>query len=55
MPKAKQQWLLYRCVKGELTPLSKPYKTKRQAEKGREKYPEKERKGIGVGIIRQNG
>jgi hypothetical protein len=36
----------------ELTPLSKPFKTREQAEKTREKYPERLRKRIGVGVIR---
>jgi hypothetical protein len=36
----------------EFTPLSKPFKTKEQAEKGREKYPECLRKRIGVGVTR---
>jgi hypothetical protein len=39
---------------GELTPLSKPLKNKQQAEKARLKYPERERKAIGVGVIRTN-
>ena len=36
----------------ELTPLSKPFKTREQAEKAREKYPERLRKRIGLGVIR---
>jgi len=30
----------------------KPFRTKEQAEKAREKYPERLRKGIGLGVIR---
>jgi hypothetical protein len=52
MSKIVEQWLLFKYVGGELTPLSKPFKTKAQAEKAREKYPERERKGIGRGVIR---
>ena len=52
MPKITQQWLLFRYVHGEFTPLSKPLKSKAAAEKERLKYPEKERKKIGVGVIR---
>jgi len=52
MPKIIEQWLLYRYVGGEFTPLSKPFKTKEQAEKARVKYSEKERKSIGVGVIK---
>jgi hypothetical protein len=36
----------------EFTPLSKPFKTRLQAEKARAKYPERLRKRIGVGVIR---
>jgi hypothetical protein len=36
-------------------PLSKPFKTKEQAEKAREKYPERLRKRIGIGAIRIKG
>jgi len=43
MPKIIQQWLLFKYVDGKFTPLSKPFKTKKQAEKARRKYPERER------------
>jgi len=33
MPKTIEQWLLFKYVDGEFTPLSKPFKTKLQAEK----------------------
>jgi hypothetical protein len=52
MPKTTEQWLLFRYVDGELTPLSKPFKTKQQAEKARRKYAEKQRKSVGLGVIR---
>lgn len=52
MPKIIEQWLLFKYVNGEFTPLSKPFKKKEAAEKARSKYPEKERKTIGVGVIR---
>lgn len=55
MPKITEQWLLFRYVGGEFTPLSKPLKTKAQAEKARMKYPERERKTIGIGVIRTKG
>jgi hypothetical protein len=50
-----EQWLLFRYVGGEFTPLSKPFKTKVQAETARLKYSERERKAIGIGVIRTNG
>jgi hypothetical protein len=52
MPKITQQWLLFKYVAGEFTPLSKPFKTKQQAEKARSKYPERQRKTIAIGMIR---
>jgi hypothetical protein len=52
MSKTTAKWLLFRYVDGECVPLSKPFKTKQLAEKARSKYPERERKGIGLGVIR---
>jgi hypothetical protein len=47
-----EQWLLYKYVGLEFTPLSKPFKTKREAEKARLKLPERERRTVAVGVIR---
>jgi hypothetical protein len=52
MPKIIEQWLLFKYVDGEFTPLSKPFKAKQQAEKARRKYPERQRKTIALGVIR---
>jgi hypothetical protein len=52
MPKTVEQWILFEYVEGQLTPLSKPFKSKKLAEKERKKYPDKERRKIGVGFIR---
>jgi hypothetical protein len=52
MAKPTERWLLYKHVAGEFTPLSKPFKTKVAAEKARLKYPERERRIIGLGVIR---
>lgn len=52
MPRIIEQWLLFKYIGGEFTLLSKPFKTKQQAEKARRKYPERERKTIAVGVIR---
>jgi hypothetical protein len=46
------RWLLFEYKGLELVILSKPFKTKELAEKARQKYPERERKGIAVGVIR---
>jgi hypothetical protein len=43
---------IFEYVGLEFTPLSKPFKTRKQAEKARKKYPERLRKRIGVGVIR---
>jgi hypothetical protein len=55
MPRIIERWLLFQHIGGEFTPLSKPLKKKEQAEKARQKYPERERKTIGVGLIRIKG
>ena len=47
-----EQWLLFKYIDGEFTPLSKPFKTKAAAEKARLKLPERERRGVAVGVIR---
>jgi hypothetical protein len=47
VPKIIEQWLLFKYIDGQFTPLSKPFKTKQQAGKARRKYPERERKTIG--------
>jgi hypothetical protein len=47
-----QQWLLFKYIEGQFTPLSKPFKTKDQAERARLKLPERERRGVAVGVIR---
>ena len=52
MPKTVEQWFLFEYVGLEFTPLSKAFKTREQAEKAREKYPERLRKRIGLGVIR---
>jgi hypothetical protein len=46
------RWLLFEYKGLELVILSKPFKIKKLAEKARQKYPERERKGIAVGVIR---
>jgi hypothetical protein len=53
MSKTIEQWLLFEYVGLEFTPFSKPFKTREQAVKAREKYPERLRKRIGFGVIRR--
>ncbi len=52
MPKIIEQWLLFKYVEGQFTPLSKPFKTKAAAEKARLKLPERERREVAVGVMR---
>jgi hypothetical protein len=52
MPKTIERWLLFKYIGLKFIPLSKPFKTKQLAEKARSKYPERQRKTIGLGVIR---
>jgi hypothetical protein len=52
MAKTENRWVLYTCVEGQMTPLSRPFKTKAEAERARKKYPEKERGAMAVGFVR---
>jgi hypothetical protein len=52
MPKIIEQWLLFKYIDGQFTPLSKMFKTKAAAEKTRSKLPERERRQVAVGMIR---
>jgi hypothetical protein len=47
-----ERWLLFTYVGGQFTPLSKPFKTKDQAEKARLKLPERERRKVAMSVIR---
>jgi hypothetical protein len=44
------EWFLFDYKSGVPDVESKPFKTKADAEKARQKYPVRERGGIGVGI-----
>jgi hypothetical protein len=46
------RWVLFEYNGLELVVLSKPFKTKKLAEKARQKYPERERRKIGIGVVR---
>ena len=41
------------AARSKFTPLFKPFKTREQVEKAREKLPERLRKKIGLGVIRR--
>jgi hypothetical protein len=47
-----EQWLLFKYVDGQLTPLSKPFNTKAAAEKARLELPEREQRKVAVGVAR---
>jgi hypothetical protein len=47
-----EQWLLFKYIDGQFTPLSKPFKSKAEAEEARLKLPERERRGVAAGVIR---
>jgi hypothetical protein len=47
-----ERWVLFRYVGGQIVTLSKPFKTKQEAEWARLKLPEKEQRGVAVGVIR---
>jgi hypothetical protein len=51
MAKTTVQWVLFRYVDGKITALSKPFDSKEQAEQARLKYPEQERRTIGLGRV----
>jgi hypothetical protein len=51
MSKLVEQWLLFTYIDGRFTPLSKPFKKKAHAQRAREKYPERQRKLIGLGRL----
>lgn len=53
MSKTIDQWVLFQYKEGEPMPLSKPFKSKAEAEKKRDTFSGKEGKGIGIGLVRQ--
>jgi hypothetical protein len=50
--KSVRWWLLFEYNGLEPVILSKPFKTKKLAEKARLKYPDRVRKKIGIGLMR---
>lgn len=52
MAKTIVRWLLYKFVNGEYIALTKAFKTKAAAQKAQLKYPERERRTIGLGVVR---
>jgi len=50
--KTSVRWLLFEYKGLELVILSKPFKTKELAEKARLKYPDRARRKIGIGVVR---
>ena len=50
--KASVRWVLFEYKGVELVILSKPFRTKKLAEKARLKYPDRERRKVGIGVVR---
>jgi hypothetical protein len=50
--KSSVRWLLFEYKGLELIVLSKPFKTKKLAEKARQKYPDHVARKIGIGVVR---
>jgi len=50
--KTSARWLLFEYKGLELVFLSKPFKTRILAEKARLKYADRERRKIGIGVVR---
>ena len=50
--KTSVRWPLFEYKGLELVILSKGFKTKKLAEKARQKYPERIRRKIGIGVVR---
>ncbi len=46
------RWMLFEYQGLELVILSKPFKTKKLAEKARLKYPDRVARKIGIGLVR---
>jgi hypothetical protein len=52
MFKPVKRYLLFKYVAREPTRLSKPFETNEEADKAREKYAERLRNTVGLGLIR---
>jgi hypothetical protein len=50
--KSSVRWLFFEYDGLELVILSKPFKTKKLTEKARQKYPDRIRRKIGIGLIK---
>jgi hypothetical protein len=50
--KSSVRWFLFEYQGRNLVILSKGFKTKKLAEKARLKYPERDRRKIGIGVVR---
>ena len=50
--KSSVRWALFEYKGLELVILSKPFKSKKLAEKARLKYPDRVRRKIGIGVTR---
>jgi hypothetical protein len=51
----KDHWILFEYIGAQMTPLSKPVKSKALAEQARGKFPERDQRAIGVGVVKTTG
>jgi hypothetical protein len=52
--KSAKRWQLFRYVGRELTPVSKPFKTRQAAERARTKLPKKDHRSTAIGLLSSN-
>jgi hypothetical protein len=50
--KTSVRWVLFEYIEREPKVLSKPFKTKKEAEKARSKPPERRQRRVALGVIR---
>jgi len=55
MAKIVERWMLFEFAGGQFVPRSKHFKSKAEAERARQKFPERERGKIGLGVVRRQG
>jgi hypothetical protein len=49
--KSTKRWQLLKYVGRELTPVSKPFKTRQAAERARAKLPAREQRTVAIGVL----
>ena len=52
MPNLNVKWVLFQYDGGHIVELSKPFKSREEAEQARLKFPERKRRAIAVGVLK---